>query len=131
MSRLVEIVDGNFYSVDEIYSKMDGGNRQHMANKLYKHGWLPQKLVPIVPIGIVEACANARAQEQWINITEGDKVECSRSGVIYVASYLGVPYADLGMPCGKQLRLVNTETGALWSRTSLLGATGTKELRRI
>ena len=31
-------------SVYEVYESMTDGEKQHMANKLYKNGWLPQKM---------------------------------------------------------------------------------------
>ncbi len=31
-------------SVYEVYDAMSDGEKQHMANKLYKNGWVPQKI---------------------------------------------------------------------------------------
>ena len=48
MSSDIE-VDGVVLDVDSIYAAMNEGNKQHMANKLYKYGWYPQKIMNYIP----------------------------------------------------------------------------------
>jgi len=126
------VIDDMVSSVDEIYEAMDKGNKQHMINKLFKHGWFPQKAWQWVTEedrdllqSILEAVQINEAVP-FANETmarEGDKVYVYEP---YNENWHNMEYlvarVFVNDDIASELRLINTDTGSQWARDSLFGS---------
>lgn len=107
-----------FVDVDRVYDGMDEGNKQHMANKLWKHGWIPARAARLMTEDELAEAAQTRRGDKFLtegDVKPGDFVRLVndspyRDGVVYVVSMVDRRGT---------LRLINLENGDCWSHTSL------------
>ena len=112
-----------FVDVDRVYDGMDEGNKQHMANKLWKHGWIPAKAARLMTEDELAEAAQTRRAETYKFLTEddvkpGDFVRLVKSGHYRDGGLYVVSKVD----SGGTLRLINPENGACWSHTALFNS---------
>lgn len=133
MSKLFEMVDGRFYNVDEVFEAMDAGNRQHMANKLFKHGWAAQKSLSYLPEDVLRHLEATREAEQYVAEAEvevGDILVCQdivqgEGAMFHGDKYIVMRHPDVTFGDADRLLLVSLADGNLWSRKSLFGSDDT------
>ena len=124
-------VHGMALTVDEVYAAMEKGNKQHMANKLYKHGWVPVRAVEYLPHDVVEELDAAREDDELdiataVNIQAGDRV------FVYdpESCMHGDEYIVIRNKRGGEFRLINLWDGNYWSFDSLFGVGEVKFTRK-
>ena len=116
-------VAGEYVTVDQIFQTMEEGNKQHMANKLFKHGWVPVKVVRYLPEDVYESMVDRRNTDispcvySEDDLELGDRVTLTDFTHEWTGEYIVAKTGEV--PGGRGL--ISLSSGNLWSDTSLLG----------
>lgn len=122
MSKVFQVA-GQDVNVDAVYEAMDDGNKQHMANKLFKHGWVPIKVARYLPEDVYESMVERRNVDistrvySEADLELGDRVTLIDFTHQWKGDYI---VAKAGGVSGGR-GLISLSSGNLWSDTSLLG----------
>lgn len=116
-------VEGQEVNVNDVFFAMDDGNRQHMANKLFKHGWVPVKMREYVNEPVWDDLLVDLEGRRELN-PDPNELEVGQVLIAHLRSRGGKeePYMVTNATCEDGTKmLINTRTGRRWSAHSTFG----------